>query len=136
MNYWLIKSEPSTYSIDDLIKEKTTAWTGIRNYAARLHLRAMKKGDTCLFYHSGDESAVVGIAKVAKESYSDPTATDGDWTAVDVAALKKLKSPVTLKQIKAEKLLADMPLVKISRLSVSPVTEAQYKKVLEMSAEV
>lgn len=133
MQYWLIKSEPGTYSIDDLIKEKSTEWTGVRNYAARLHLRAMKKGDICFFYHSGDESSVVGIASITKENYPDPTATDGDWTAVDVKAIKKLKTPVTLKQVKAEKILADMPLVKISRLSVSPLTEAHYNKIISMS---
>lgn len=132
MNYWLIKSEPGAYSWDDLMKKKTDVWSGVRNYAARLHLRAMKKGDLALFYHSGDESQIVAIAKITKEAYPDPTATEGDWTAVDVTAVKKLKKPVTLKQVKAEKSLLDMPLVKISRLSVSPVTEFQFFKILDM----
>ncbi len=132
MNYWLIKSEPGAYSWDDLVKLKTDVWSGVRNYAARLHLRAMQKGDLILFYHSGDVSAVVGIAKVAKAFYPDPTATDGDWSAVDVTAVKKMKQEVSLKEIKNVKSLADMPLVRISRLSVSPVTELQFFRILEM----
>ena len=133
MNYWLIKSEPSTYSWNDLAATKSDIWSGVRNYAARLNLRAMQKGDLCLFYHSGDESAVVGIAKVVKAAYPDPTATEGDWSAVDVAAVKKLKNPVPLKEIKKDTSLADMALVRISRLSVSPVTEFQYHKILAMA---
>ncbi len=133
LNYWLIKSEPETYSWETFANEKKTAWTGIRNYAARIHLRAMKKGDVCLYYHSGGESAVVGIATVIKEAYLDPTATEGEWYAVDVRADKKLKNPVTLKQIKAEKSLETMPLVRISRLSVSPVTEREYLEILDLA---
>ncbi|MBK7038237.1 MAG: EVE domain-containing protein [Bacteroidetes bacterium] len=132
-NYWLIKSEPDTYGWDKFAKDKKTSWTGIRNYAARIHLRAMKKGDICLYYHSGGESAVVGIATVIKEAYLDPTATEGEWYAVDVKAEKKLKNPVTLKQIKAEKSLSEMPLVRISRLSVSPILEQEFLKILDMS---
>jgi len=133
MQYWLIKSEPEAYSWDELVEKKIDIWSGVRNYAARLHLRAMKKGDLCLFYHSGNVSACVGIAKVVKAAYPDPTAEEGDWSAVDVAPVKKLKREVSLKEIKLIPALADMPLVRISRLSVSPVTEFQYHKILDMS---
>ena len=133
INYWLIKSEPETFSWDDLVKLKSDAWTGVRNYAARIHLRAMQKGDLCFFYHSGKVSAIVGIAKVTKTAYPDPTATDGEWVAVDVAAVKKLKKDIPLKEIKKDPALEDMPLVRISRLSVSPVNEFQFFKILEMS---
>ena len=102
MNYWLVKSEPSTYSWDQLMKDKQTCWDGVRNFAARIHLRAMKKGDLVLFYHSNTDMAVQGIAKVKKEAYSDPTATEGDWSAIDIVPFKALKSPVSLVQIKAE----------------------------------
>ncbi|MEZ5013671.1 MAG: EVE domain-containing protein [Chitinophagales bacterium] len=133
MQYWLIKSEPSTYSWDDLVKLKTDSWTGVRNFAARLHLRAMQKGDLCLFYHSGNESAVVGIAKIVKAHYPDPTATEGDWSTVDVQAVKKLKNAVPLKDIKKVKSLQSMPLVRISRLSVSPVSASEFDTILQMS---
>ncbi|MBC8046084.1 MAG: EVE domain-containing protein [Fimbriimonadaceae bacterium] len=132
MNYWLIKSEPETYSWSELVKKVTDMWNGVRNFAARNHLRSMKKDDICLFYHSGKESAVVGLAKVVKEAYPDPTATEGDWTAVDVKAIKPLKKHVTLQDVKKEKLLADMPLVRIGRLSVQPVTEFQFFKIMDM----
>jgi len=132
MQYWLIKSEPGTYSWDDFVKMKTDMWNGVRNFAARNHLRSMKKGDLCLFYHSGEESAVVGIAKVAKEHYPDPTAKEGDWSVVDFTAVKKLKKPVTLKEVKSVKALQDMALVRISRLSVQPVTEFQFHSILDM----
>ena len=102
INYWLIKSEPETFSWDDLVKLKSDAWTGVRNYAARIHLRAMQKGDLCFFYHSGKVSAIVGIAKVTKTAYPDPTATEGEWVAVDVAAVKKLKKEIPLKEIKKD----------------------------------
>jgi len=132
-NYWLIKSEPETFSWDDFVAKKTDAWTGVRNYSARIHLRAMQKGDLCFFYHSGGISAVVGIAKVTKTAYTDPTATEGDWSAVDVTVVKKCKQEVSLKTIKKDETLQDMPLVRISRLSVSPVTEHQFFRILEMS---
>src|SRR5262245_59353431 len=99
MAYWLVKSEPSTYSWDDLVKEKQTAWTGVRNYAARLHLRNMKKGEDVLFYHSNEGTDIVGIAKVSKESYQDPSTTDDRWVAVDLKPVKKIKKPVTLETI-------------------------------------
>lgn len=102
MNYWLIKSDPETYGWTEMVADKSTCWDGIRNYAARLHLRAMKKGDRCLFYQSVKNPEVVGIVEITKEAYPDPTATDGDWTAVDVRVVKALKRAVTLKEIKAE----------------------------------
>lgn len=132
MNYWLVKSEPSVYSYEQLEKDKETRWDGIRNYAARLHLRAMKKGDQVLFYHSNEGLDIVGIAKVTKEAYQDPS-TDQDWSAVDLKAFKKLKTPVTLDQIKKEKSLANMALVRIGRLSVQPVTEKEWEMIMKLS---
>lgn len=135
MAYWLIKSEPSTYSWDQLVKDKQTFWDGVRNYAARIHLKAMKKGDELFFYHSNEGVEIVGIAKVAKEHYPDPTADDDTWVAIDVKPVRKLKSPVSLVQIKADKRLADMALVRLGRLSVQPVTEKEWQIVLEMAGE-
>ena len=132
MNYWLVKSEPSVYSYEQLEKDKETRWDGIRNYAARLHLRAMKKGDQVLFYHSNEGLDIVGIAKVSREAYQDPS-TDQDWSAVDIKAFKKLKTPVSLDQIKKEKSLANMALVRIGRLSVQPVTEKEWDVIMKMS---
>jgi predicted RNA-binding protein with PUA-like domain len=133
MNYWLVKSDPDTYSWEDLLKEKETSWDGIRNYAARLHLRAMKKGDNVLVYHSGGESAVMGTAKVSKESYQDPTTKDDAWVSVGLKAGKALKKPITLSEIKTNKKLKDIKLIKISRLSVMPLTESEYDEILSMS---
>jgi predicted RNA-binding protein with PUA-like domain len=135
MAYWLVKSEPSTYSWDDLVKEKKTCWSGVRNYAARLHLRNMKKEDEVFFYHSNEGTDIVGIAKVEKEFYQDPTTTDDKWVAVDLKPLKKLKAPVTLDTIKKDKRLALMALVRIGRLSVQPVSDAEWKVVLELAGE-
>lgn len=135
MAYWLVKSEPSVYSWDDLVKEKETCWSGIRNYAARLHLRNMKKGDQVFFYHSNEGTAIVGIAKVAKEAYQDPTTEDDKWSAVDLKPVKKLKNVVTLEQIKKDKRLANMALVRIGRLSTQPVTEQEWNIILEMAGE-
>lgn len=135
MAYWLVKSEPSTYSWDQLVKEKQTCWSGVRNYAARLHLRNMKKGDEVFFYHSNEGTDIVGIAKVVKEAYQDPTTTDDKWVAVDLAAHKKLKNPVTLETIKKDKRLAGMALVRIGRLSCQPVTDAEWKIVMELAGE-
>ena len=134
MNYWLVKSEPTAYSWDQFVKERSTAWEGVRNYAARIHLRAMKKGDLAFFYHSNEGMEIVGVAKITKEAYKDPTSPD-DWAAVDIAPVKKLKKPVTLAQVKAEKRLADMALIKLSRLSVQPVTEKEWKVVMGMAGE-
>ena len=133
MNYWLAKSEPETYSWEMLLKDGKTAWTGIRNFAARLNLRAMKKGDLVFYYHSNTGKNIVGLARVEKEAYPDPTATEGDWSAVDLAAVKSLKIPVTLDMLKADKILKNMKLVKIGRLSVSPVTKEEYDRILELS---
>ena len=133
MNYWLVKSEPETYSWSQFVKDGNTAWTGVRNFAARNHLRAMKKGDRVFFYHSGEEKSVGGLGCVAKEFYPDPTATEGDWSCVDLAAVKPLAKPVTLAQIKADKILKEMVLAKQSRLSVSPVTEAQFERLLNLT---
>lgn len=135
MAYWLVKSEPDAYSWEQLVKDKQTDWTGIRNYAARNHLKAMKKGDEVLYYHSNEGLAIVGIAKVAKEAYQDPTTTDEAWVAVDLKPHKKLKTPVSLDSIKKDKRLADMALVRIGRLSVQPVTEKEWKVIMELAGE-
>jgi len=133
MNYWLVKSEPGTYSWDMFVKEGKTAWTGVRNFAARKHLRAMKAGDLVFFYHSGESKSVVGLARVAKEFYSDPTAKEGDWPCVDLHPIGDLAKPVALAAIKADKVLKEMVLAKQSRLSVSPVTHEQFSRLLELA---
>lgn len=135
MSFWLVKSEPSSYSWDQLVKDKSTTWDGIRNYAARNHVRAMKKNDQVLFYHSNEGLEIVGIAKVSREAYQDPGTSDTTWSAVDLQPLKKLNKPVSLAQIKADKRLADMALVRIGRLSVQPVTEAEWKVIMELAGE-
>ena len=127
MQYWLVKQEPEAYSWSDLVKDGKTAWTGVRNFQARNNLRSMKKGDLVFFYHSVSEKQIVGIAKVVREAYPDPTAQEGDWSAVDIAPKQALKKPITLDEIKRDKLLREMKLVKQSRLSVLPVTEAQFE---------
>lgn len=132
--YWLVKQEPEAYSWDDFVKDGGTQWTGVRNFQARNNLRAMKAGDLVFFYHSVSEKQVVGVAKVSKEHFPDPTATEGDWSAVELKPVKPLKTPVTLEQIKADPRLADLPLIKQSRLSTQPVTEAQAKRLLELGA--
>ena len=132
MNYWLIKSEPSAYNWEQFLKDKQTFWSGVRNYAARNNLRAMKKGDLAFFYHSNEGLNIVGIAKVVKEHYPDATAKEGDWSGVDFAPWKALKKPVTLEEIKKEVLLKTMELIRISRLSVSKVTEKEFEKILSM----
>ncbi len=132
MNYWLVKSEPFKYSWDQFVKDKKTFWDGVRNYAARNNLKAMKKGDQVFFYHSNEGLAIVGIAEVAKEAYQDPTTEDPNWVVVELKPVKAIPKPVTLDDIKAEPSLADMDLVRLSRLSVGAVKEAEYKKVLKM----
>jgi predicted RNA-binding protein with PUA-like domain len=131
MQYWMVKQEPEAYSWADLVKDGKTAWTGVRSFPARLHLRAMKRGDLVLFYHSVSEKQVIGVARVAKEAYPDPTATEGDWSSVDLAPVKPLKVPVHLDEIRADRVLKHMPLVRQSRLSVMPVTEAQFERLVE-----
>lgn len=133
MNRWLIKSEPFKYSWEQFEKDGQTFWDGVRNYAARNNLRAMKKGDEVFFYHSNEGTEIVGIAKVLKEAYQDPTTNDEAWVAVDFKPYKKLNKTVTLSQIKADKRLADMALVKLSRLSVQPVTQEEWDVVMELS---
>ena len=135
MAYWLVKSEPSVYSYDQLVKDKQTTWDGIRNYAARNHLRNMKKGEEVLFYHSNEGLNIVGIAKVAKEAFQDPTTTEEAWVAVELKSFKKLKKPVAMDVIKKDKRLANMALVRIGRLSVQPVTDDEYKIIMELVAE-
>ena len=131
MAHWLMKSEPHVYSWDDLVRDGATEWDGVRNNAARLHLRAMKKGDEAFFYHSGDERAVVGIMRIAREGAPDPK--DSDWVSVQVEPVRAIR-PVTLKEIKAEPALAKMELIRQSRLSVSPVRDEEWARVVEMAA--
>ena len=133
MNYWLVKSEPSEYSYDDLERDGSTYWDGVRNYAARKNLKDMKVGDKVLFYHSVNEKAVVGISTVVKEFYQDPTTEDERWVAVDLAADKKLIEPVTLAQIKSEPSLSEIALVRQSRLSVMPLKAEAFRKIVDMS---
>jgi predicted RNA-binding protein with PUA-like domain len=134
MAYWLIKSEPDVWSFEQQTKKgaKGEAWTGVRNFTARRHLHEMKKGDRAFFYHSNVGKEIVGIVEVIKEAYPDPTAKGEPWVVVDVKAIEALPTPVTLAAIKAEKKLKDMALVKYSRLSVQPVTEAEWKLVCKM----
>ena len=131
MKYWLVKQEPEAYSFDDLVKDGKTDWTGVRNFQARNNLQEMKKGDKVLFYHSVSEKSVVGLAKVSKIAFADPT--DEKWFAVEIAADKKFKKPVTLEQIKANKSLANIGLIKQSRLSVMPLTDDEYQEIVSMS---
>jgi predicted RNA-binding protein with PUA-like domain len=134
MNYWLVKSEPEAYSWAQFVQDGQTAWTGVRNFQARNNLRAMKKGDHVFFYHSVSDKQVVGLARVAREFYPDPTATEGDWSCVDLEPVKPLKIPVTLETIKADAVLKEMPLVKQSRLSVTPASRAQAERLTKLGA--
>lgn len=134
MNYWLVKSEPFKYSWEQMQKDGRTFWDGVRNYAARNHMRAMKEGDLVLFYHSNEGKEVVGITKVVKEAYQDPT-TDGDWSCVDISPVDSLKTPVTLAQIKADERLQNMWLVRQGRLSVMPVTKEEFDTILELAGQ-
>ncbi|MGL5891601.1 MAG: EVE domain-containing protein [Bacteroidia bacterium] len=133
MNYWLVKSEPVKYPWEKLVSDKKTFWDGVRNYAARNHLRAMAKGDQVLFYHSNEGMEVVGIAKVVKTAYQDPTTDDTNWVVVDLAPVKALKNPVPLSVIKADPVLQQLPLVRIPRLSVMPVKPEEFDRILELS---
>jgi predicted RNA-binding protein with PUA-like domain len=131
--FWLVKSEPSAYSWANLVADRKTVWTGVRNYTARNNLRAMQKGDAVLYYHSVSEKAVIGIAKVVREAYPDTTATEGDWSAVDLAPEKTLPTPVTLEEIKRNPRLKEMALLRLSRLSVQPVTSAEFTEIIRMA---
>ena len=132
-NYWLLKSEPSTWSWDDQVKSKVDMWDGVRNYQARNNLMKMKKGDQCFFYHSVKEKSIIGIVEVSKEHYPDPTDKSKKFVAIDVKALKKLKHPVTLVRIKKSTKLKNIPLIKQSRLSVMPLTINEFNEVLKLS---
>lgn len=134
MNYWLVKQDPANYPFEQFQKEKKTDWTGVRNYQARNFLRDMKKGDEVLFYHSGNEKAVVGFTTVSKPAFPDPTADDDAWIAVELKAGKTLRKPVTLAQIKAEPKLANILLVKNGRISVMSLTEAEYGQIVKMGS--
>jgi predicted RNA-binding protein with PUA-like domain len=131
MAYWLVKTEPETFSWDKFSKDKKTTWDGVRNFQARSNMKGMSKGDIVFFYHTGDEKAIVGLAKVSSDPYPEPN--DQDWIVVDLVPDKKLKNPVTLSQIKADKRLSDMVLVRASRLSVQPVKENEYTIILQLS---
>ena len=133
MNYWLIKSEPYKYSWDQMVADGSTYWDGVRSYPARVHLRAMKNGDLCLFYHSNEGKEIVGITRVIKEAYQDPTTDDEKWVAVDVEVVKPLNNSVTLAQIKLNDTLANMALVKQGRLSVGPVQEFEFEEFIKLS---
>ncbi|GIU82631.1 MAG: EVE domain-containing protein [Acidobacteria bacterium] len=131
MRYWLVKQEPEEYSFDDLLRDGKTKWTGVRNYQARNNLRQMKKGDKVLFYHSVSEKAVVGLAEVSRESFPDPT--DEKWVAVELKPIEKLACPVSLEKIKSEKLLQNIALIRQPRLSVMPLSEEEFEKILELA---
>jgi predicted RNA-binding protein with PUA-like domain len=134
MQYWLVKSEPFKYSWEQFVKDKGTTWDGVRSYEARNNLRAMAKGDQALFYHSNEGLEIVGIAKVVKTAYQDPTTDDDRWSVVDLKPVKALKKPVTLAQMKTDKRLKNMKLVRQGRLSVSPVTEDEFNAVMELAS--
>ena len=133
-NYWLVKSEPESYAWSTFVKDGRAAWTGVRNFQARNNLRAMKKGDLVAFYHSVTGKEIIGLARVEQEAYPDPTAEQGDWSCVDLVPVKPLKQPVLLEAIKADKVLSEMPLVKQSRLSVTPLAAAQFERLLKLGA--
>jgi predicted RNA-binding protein with PUA-like domain len=133
MNYWLLKTEPSTFSWNDLLRDKKAVWDGVRNFQARKNLKSMKKGDQAFIYHTGEEKAVIGISTITREAYPEPK--DAAWSAVDLAPLKPLKNPVSLARVKGDKSLQKMVLVKAARLSVQPVTEDEFEKILELSTK-
>lgn len=132
MAHWLIKSEPSKYSWDKFVEDKQTFWDGVRNYTARNNLKAMKKGDEVFFYHSNEGLEIVGIAKVVKEAYQDPTTEDQNWVVVDLKPVKKLKKPVTLATIKSDPRLEKIALIKLGRLSVCSITDDEWNVILEL----
>ena len=132
MNHWLVKQEPEKYPWSQFVKDQGTYWDGVRNYQARNNLRAMKKGDHVFFYHSVSEKAIVGVAKVTREAYPDPTAKEGDWSVVDLKPVKAMVEPVTLEQIKAEAKLSEIALIKQSRLSVMPLRSPEFRRILKL----
>jgi predicted RNA-binding protein with PUA-like domain len=133
MQYWLVKTEPDVYAWDDFVKDKQTVWDGVRNYAARNHMQAMKKADKVIFYHTGDERRAVGLATVVKEAYPDPTTDDDRWTCVDLKAGKPFKKSVSLEQVRTDAILVHTALVRIGRLSVLPLTETEFNRFIELS---
>ena len=133
MNFWAVKSEPESYSWSQLVKDGKTAWTGVRNFQARNNLRAMKKGDVVCFYHSVTGKDIVGLAKVVKEAYADPTAKEGDWSCVDIEPFKSVKVPVSLETLKSDKILKEMLLAKYGRISVTPITKEQFERLMELA---
>lgn len=135
MGYWLIKTEPETYSWSDLLRDKKTRWDGVRNFQARNNIRAMRPGDFALFYHSVSEKSIPGVARVTSEPYGDPTAKGGDWSVVDFEPAFSLREPVTLEQIKGDKTLAEMVLVRQSRLSVQPVRKAEFDRIVRLGGK-
>jgi predicted RNA-binding protein with PUA-like domain len=132
-NYWLVKQEPSDYSWSDFVKDGSTSWTGVRNFSARNNLRRMSKGDHVLFYHSGEDKAVVGIAKVTRTAYRDATAKEGDWSAIDLAPVKPLPRPVALADIKSRPQFKNIALVRQSRLSVMPLSAKDFQSIIKMA---
>ena len=132
-SFWLVKQEPSSYSWSDFLADGETSWTGVRNFSARNNLRKMRLGDEVLFYHSGDEKGVVGIAKVTRIAYPDPTAKEGDWSTVDIAAVKPLARAVTLRAIKGNSRLKGIPLIRQSRLSVMPLAKPEFREIIRMA---
>src|SRR5215472_17674199 len=135
-SFWLVKQEPSSYSWSDFVADNETSWTGVRNFAARNNLRKMRLGDEVLFYHSGDEKGVVGIAKVTRTAYADPTAKEGDWSTVDLTPVKPLRRLVTLQEIRSNSRLKTIPLVRQSRLSVMPLRESEFREIVSMADQV
>jgi predicted RNA-binding protein with PUA-like domain len=133
--FWLVKSEPSTYSWQDFVAEDGTSWTGVRNYTARNNLRAMSKGDEVFFYHSGEDKGVVGIARVKRTAYADKTAKEGEWSTVDLAPVKALPRPVTLQEIRQNARLKNIRLVRLSRLSVMPLEASEFSEILRMAGQ-
>lgn len=134
MHYWLLKTEPSTYSWTDLVTDGGTFWSGVRNFQARNNLRAMEEGDLALIYHSVKETSIVGIAQITKAARPDPTTTDTNWVAVDIIPVKPLTRPIPLAEVKSDEILSKMVLATHSRLSVSPVKDSEFKRILELSA--
>lgn len=132
---WLVKEEPTHYGWDELVKDEKAVWSGVRNALAQKHLRAIKKGDRIFYYHTGDEKAVVGIAKALSSAYPDPEDRSGRYVAVDIAPVKRLSRPVTLAEIKADRAFENFPLVRISRLSVMPVTDAEWARIERMAGK-
>lgn len=136
MNYWLVKSEPFKFSWDTFVSKGGDMWDGVRNYAARNNMMAMKEGDLVFFYHSNEGLEIVGLAKVSKEHYPDPTIEDPRWAVVDLVPVKKLNQPVSLAQIKADPVLQEMAIVRQSRLSVSPVRPTEFDRVMDLANEI